>query len=305
MTGAAGARCTKGIILAGGSGSRLFPMTGAVNKHLLPVFNKPMIYYPLTTLMLAGIRDILIISSPYSIASFEALLSDGEQWGLRLDYAEQAEPRGLAEAFLIGETFIDNDPVALVLGDNLFYGQSFSTLLEETARSVDGGTIFTYPVRDPSRYGVVTLDKQGRPTAIEEKPERPKSRLAVTGLYFYGSDVVEIARGVEPSARGEVEITSVNAAYLAQDRLHVRRLERGFAWFDAGNPAALIRAGNFVELLETRQSTGIACPEEVALRMGFVDGAAFERLVGRMPVSAYRDYLETVLEDAGYPSGDH
>ncbi len=293
-------RCTKGIILAGGSGSRLFPMTGAVNKHLLPVFNKPMIYYPLTTLMLAGIRDVLIITSPYSIAAFQALLGDGEQWGLRLDYAEQAAPRGLAEAFLIGEAFIAGDPVALVLGDNIFHGQSFSKLLQDTANDVCGATIFTYPVRDPSRYGVVTLDNDGRPVAIEEKPEKPKSRFAVTGLYFYDSDVVEIARGVEPSARGEVEITSVNAAYLAQGRLTARRLDRGFAWFDAGNPASLIQAGNFVELLETRQSTGIACPEEVAYRMGFVDVATFGRLVAAMPVSAYRDYLETVTGNGGF-----
>ncbi|MGE4552804.1 MAG: glucose-1-phosphate thymidylyltransferase RfbA, partial [Desulfovibrionaceae bacterium] len=268
----------KGIILAGGSGTRLYPLTKVVSKQLLPVHDKPMIYYPLSTLMLAGIRDILVISTPTDLPRFHALLGDGEQLGLHFSYAEQPRPEGLAQAFLLGADFIGSDPVCLVLGDNIFYGQGLPTILQDCARTERGGVVFAYPVKNPSRYGVVAFDARHNAMSIEEKPAAPKSRYAVTGLYFYDNDVVEIARGLAPSPRGELEITDVNNVYLRRGDLRVEVLGRGFAWLDMGTHESLLRAANYVNVIQDRQGALVSCVEEIAFRKGYIDAAQLERL---------------------------
>jgi glucose-1-phosphate thymidylyltransferase len=285
----------KGIILAGGSGTRLYPLTHSVSKQLLPVYDKPMIYYALTTLMLAGIRDILIITTPRDQAAFHDLLNDGTQWGLSLSFAVQPSPDGLAQAFIIGRRFIGSDPVTLTLGDNIFYGEGLARRLQTVAQQQTGATVFGYYVSDPSRYGVVAFDKSGRVTCIEEKPAAPKSHYAVTGLYFYDNDVVSIAREVKPSARGELEITDVNKAYLARGDLSVEILSRGTAWLDTGTHAALLDAANFIKVVEERQGLKIACPEEIAYRMGFISAGALERLAAPLEKSGYGQYLRSIL----------
>lgn len=289
----------KGIILAGGSGTRLYPLTKAVSKQIMPVYDKPMIYYPLSTLMLAGIRDVLIISTPRDLPVFRELFGDGAQLGMRFSYAVQETPRGLADAFLIGADFIADDAVALVLGDNIFYGQSFSKVLERTAKrtqETSGATIFGYYVRDPRAYGVVEFDEDGRAISIEEKPEKPRSNYAVPGLYFYDNDVVDIARDVKPSARGEIEITSVNNAYLARGDLHVETLGRGFAWLDTGSHDALLDAADFVGAFQKRQGLYISCIEEIAYKKGFIDKEQLVRLAKPLLKTAYGEYLMMVSE---------
>lgn len=288
----------KGIVLAGGTGSRLHPVTQVVSKQLLPVFDKPMIYYPLSTLMLAGIRDILIISTERDLPLFQELLGDGSRWGIALSYAVQPSPDGLAQSFLIGESFIGNDRVALVLGDNIFHGHDLIKLLRNASERSSGGSVFAYRVRDPERYGVVVFDAAGRAIDIEEKPSQPRSRYAVTGLYFYDNDVVDIARSVKPSARGEYEITDVNRAYLQRGDLNVELMSRGYAWLDTGTPHSLLEAGQFVETLEARQGVKIACPEEAAWRNAWIDDAQLMALGEPLKKSGYGDYLQSLIDDA-------
>ena len=287
----------KGIVLAGGAGSRLMPLTTGASKQLMPVYDKPMVYYPLCTLMLAGIRDILIITNPRDEKAFQSFLGDGNQWGVSLQYVVQDRPEGIAQAFLIGEAFIDGGHVSLVLGDNIFYAEGLAEMLQEVAQRTDVATIFGYYVVDPERYGVVRFDQEGRATDIEEKPERPRSHYAVTGLYFYDPDVVEIAQGLQPSARGELEITDINKEYLARDKLRVEILSRGTAWLDTGTHDSLLDAANFVRVIEKRQGLKIACPEEVAYRMGFIGAEDLRRLAASYGANSYGRYLRDVLEE--------
>ena len=287
----------KGIILAGGAGSRLHPVTRAVSKQLLPIYDKPMVYYPLSALMLAGIRDVLVITTPEDRPAFSRLLEDGSAIGLRIRYAEQPRPEGLAQAFLIGREFVGGDRVALALGDNIFYGQGFAGILQRAASRTEGATVFAYRVRDPERYGVVTFDGSGRAIDIEEKPKSSVSNYAVTGLYFYDNRVLDIAASLTPSPRGELEITDVNLAYLRSGDLHVEVLTRGFAWLDTGTHDSLLQASNFIQTLQERQGLRVACLEEIAYKMGFLDKSALTRLVERIGGSSYADYLRRVLEE--------
>jgi glucose-1-phosphate thymidylyltransferase len=287
----------KGIILAGGSGTRLHPITLVVSKQLLPVYDKPMIYYPLCTLMMAGIKDILIITTPHDAALFKALLKDGSQFGISLTYAVQEHPRGLADAFIVGRDFVGDDHVALVLGDNLFFGHGLPELMQDAARRTKGATVFGYPVTDPERYGVVEMDKTGRVLSLEEKPTNPKSNLAVTGLYFYDNQVVEIAAGLKPSPRGEIEITDVNKAYLERGQLHVSMMGRGFAWLDTGTPDSLVEAAQFVQIIEKRQGLRVSAPEEVAFRAGFIDEVQLRAQAKVFAKSTYGAYLSRLADE--------
>ncbi|MGE0358920.1 MAG: glucose-1-phosphate thymidylyltransferase RfbA [Burkholderiales bacterium] len=285
----------KGIILAGGAGTRLYPVTQVVSKQLLPVYDKPMVYYPLTTLMLAGIRDILVISTPEDTPRFSDLLGNGRKWGIRLSYAVQPKPEGLAQAFLIGKKFIGRDRVALVLGDNVFHGHDLSALLGQAAKKKKGATVFAYPVNDPQRYGVVEFDAKGRAVSLEEKPKKPKSRYAVVGLYFYDNRVVRVAEGLKPSARGELEITDVNRAYLARGELDVVPMGRGYAWLDTGTHESLLEAAHFIETIEKRQGLKVACPEEIAYRQGYIGARQLRALARPLAKSGYGEYLLRIL----------
>ncbi len=294
----------KGIILAGGSGTRLYPVTQVISKQLLPVYDKPMVYYPLSTLLLSGIRDILIISTPQDTPRFADLLGDGHQWGVNFQYAVQPSPDGLAQAFIIGKEFIGQDPCALVLGDNIFYGQNLSHRLQKAAAKSQGATVFAYPVHDPERYGIVEFDKQGRAISLEEKPKQPKSRYAVTGLYYYDNDVVAIASSLKPSARGELEITDVNRCYLERGVLDVELMGRGMAWLDTGTHDSLFEAGLFIQTIERRQGLKVACPEEIVYRLGYITAAHLEHLAQPVRKSGYGQYLLTILDEPQFPSKD-
>ena len=289
----------RAIILAGGSGTRLHPVTQVVSKQLLPIYDKPMIYYPLSTLMLAGIRDILVISTPQDTPRFAQLLGDGRRWGLNLTYAEQPSPDGLAQAFIIGRTFVGNGTSALILGDNVFYGHDLQGLLKTANAKQDGATVFVYPVADPERYGVAEFDADRRVISVEEKPKQPKSRYAITGLYFYDNAVIDIAANLKPSARGELEITDVNREYLSRGRLHVEVMGRGMAWLDTGTHESLLEASHYIETIERRQGLKIACPEEIAYRMGYIDAAQLEKLATELGKSTYGQYLRQLLLETG------